>query len=126
MSRKGNSGMTNGSGGGGGGGRNNDNQISSARINKQVVDGWMNQNSPSLFLSSAPSEIDVGGVPFDWIGESKSYTSSGREVYNNTYQSRIQASNGEYPVIETVVREVRSRGTKRYEWDKSTFGTGLR
>lgn len=111
---------------GGGGSRNGGEQINFARVDKQTVDSWMNNTSPSGFLSSAPSEITVGGVSFDWIGESKDYTSTGREVFRNTYQSRVQMSNGEYPVIETVVREVRSRGSRRYEWDKSTFGTGLR
>lgn len=95
------------------------------RVNKEAVSEWVNTQSAGNFLGDAPQSITVGGVKFNWIGDS-TRNGNGGKVYINTYQSSEQASNGEWPVIETVVKAVRRKGATRYVFDRSSTGTGLK
>lgn len=99
--------------------------IQARRVNKEAVSEWVNTQSAGNFLGDAPQSITVGGVKFNWIGDSTINGNSGK-VYINTYQSSEQASNGEWPVIETVVKAVRRKGATRYVFDRSSTGTGLK
>ena len=94
-------------------------------INKNDVNNWLDNANPGLFLSSAPESITVNEVRFDWIGESQGVSGTSK-VFRNQYQSSQHASNGEWPVIETVVKEVRRGRTTRYTFDRSTLGSGLK
>lgn len=92
-------------------------------VNREVVSNWVDKQDAGNFLDDAPASINVGGVEFRWFdGRSTNYG----DRYINTYQSTEQASNGEYPVIETVVNRRRVKNGYRWSFDRSTFGTGLR
>ena len=95
------------------------------RVNKEVVSDWVDNQNAGNFLGDAPQTITVGGVKFNWIGDS-TRTGSGGKEYINTYQASEQESNGEWPVIETVVKAVRRKGATRYVFDRSSTGTGLK
>ena len=95
------------------------------RVNKEAVSEWVDNQNAGNFLGDAPQTITVGGVKFNWIGDS-SRTGSGGKEYINTYQASEQASNGEWPVIEIVVKAVRRKGATRYVFDRSSTGTGLK
>lgn len=94
-------------------------------LGKSEVNAWIENNNPGSFLSAAPESIEIGGVGFLWIGESKTVR-NGKNVYINTYQSKIQADNGEWPVFETVVVEKKRKHITTYVFDISTLGTGLK
>lgn len=94
-------------------------------LGKNEISAWIENNNPGSFLNAAPEHITIGGVPFVWFSENK-IIRNGKTLYVNSYQSQIQADNGEWPVFETVVIEKKSKGAIKYVFDTSILGTGIK
>ena len=94
---------------------------------------WMGEHNAIDFTTNAPDSITVGGVKYNLIGEDTSYTTGGVTRYENVYQSSVQDTRGEWPLIAVVVdkeytpaRRGALSGTTSYKFNTNTFGTGLR
>lgn len=95
-------------------------------LGKNEVSAWIANNNPGDFLDAAPEYIAVGGIPFTWFSGVKCFKSANNVRYVNSYQSAIQADNGEWPVFEVVVNYLRRKNTSKCVFDTSTLGTGLK
>lgn len=122
-------------GGGGGGalraGQNSTTEIAGrnlTRINAaQAKQDFISSNDPSSFLShNAPDDIDINGIDFRRFSTLEMTDSDGVRHHISTYQSMTQASNGEYPLFTVDVKTGLRRKKRYYEFDTSTFGTGMR
>ena len=91
-----------------GGGSGNNAQML-RRVNAQVVIDWADSHGDSAmtYALNPPDSITVGGVKFNNItGDAmRSVASARANEYTVNYQSDIQASNGEFPVIQVTVTE---------------------
>lgn len=113
------------SGGGGGvgvgGGAERQTSVFS-RVSNQDIQNYINKTNVENFVPTSrkdtPQYITLNGVEFKklWMSE---MTTSGVKEYITTYQSQRQSANGEYPVVEIVVKEVSRTGRiLKYEYDK--------
>lgn len=87
------------------------------RVNAQTVNSWADDHEGQAltYALNPPDSITVGGVKFDNITGPeaiRSYPSARTNEYTTNYQASIQASNGEWPVVQVTVTE-KIRSTKR-------------
>lgn len=93
------------------------------RVNEEKVTEWANANRDRAveFAFNPPESITVNGVEFQYMGgEPTKIVHAKSTRYYADFQSKIQASNGEWPVIQ-VVTEARRRG-KTTQYDLVTSG----
>lgn len=93
-----------------------------SRVTNQDIQNYIGKTNVDHFVPTSskdtPQSITINGVKFEKLWMNERSTGGGKE-YVTTYQSSRQSSNGEYPVVEVVVKEVRRAGRiVKYEYDK--------
>ena len=91
-------------------------------LSKTDFNNWLDSQSVNKFISDEPSRIVINGVP---LTLTDSYKSAGSGSYVRVYQSEQQASNGEYPTAEIVIKRRRRGKTTSYAFDRSNAGSKL-
>lgn len=98
------------------------------KVTGQDVRDHVSKLDPQRFThyggEAPPDIITINGVEFKWWGNvTEIVTSTGKE-YSTWYQSRVQASNGEWPIFKVVVEAKQRRGRATKYSYKMTPGSG--
>lgn len=106
--------------GGGGAARPSEESAPVGRsISSRSVGQWIDAHNDdaATYALNPPDTININGITFNNItGEAiKSITGARTTDYTSNYQSSIQATNGEYPVVQVTVTETMRRiGGREY------------
>lgn len=109
---------------------------------------FLENSNPADFVNAPPDQITLGGITYNLIsgGAFRSIANNGNTEYASTYQasqkfvregagtpgyyvpdSEADSVEGEYPLFQVVVEDVRRRKTRRFEFNPSiATGTGYR
>lgn len=95
---------------------------STKRVTQSDFNNFVDNQNPQDYLGVlAPQNVSVNGVEFQQINSYEFLGSDTNKRFVTSYQAAIPDKNGEFPVIDLVVKAAKKKGKTTYSWDKGSL-----